>query len=774
VLRAAGLLLGLWILPAAGADPANRTALWWNPAEAGWGINVVHQGDIAFASLFTYDAAGQPLWLVMSRGERQPAGDAFSGPLYRTTGPAFNAVPFTPITGANVVPVGTMRMEFSGLDSATLEYDVDGIRVTKSIRRFVYGARAAQCHFVQGSRAGARNYQDLWWNAAESGWGVNIVHQGDVLFASLFTYGANNRPLWLVMSAGARQADGSYLGDLYRGTGSPFNAQPFNAPVLTRVGTMRLRFASGESGTLEYTVDGANVVKAITRQVYASPVSLCEDSGPAAPYHDPVVYSVAPGEALASAQEAAAIARGRLMIGAEAIDYTATTGHLTAIDLASGTPAASFFYVAYTADGGDPSTRPVTFIYNGGPGYSTTYLHLGSFGPKRLATGMPNISTFQSSFPLVDNAESLLDVSDLVFVDAVGTGYSQAIAPYTNRTFWGVDTDAAVFRDFVRRYVAVNGRDASPKYVFGESYGTTRSAILARLLESAGTRVSGVILQSSILDYNANCQSSSARCTSFIPSFAAVAAWFGRVPDPGAAGLPAFLTQVRALALDRYDPALRDYLATRAPPSVVLLNDLSNATGLPVSDWQAHFDLTASYYGSRLLPGLILGRYDARVTVAAGSELARFGDPSSSFISDGFDSGINDYLVTGLGYTTPSTYAIRSSTAWSYSHGANARPDTIPDLAAAFAMNPALRVLSLNGYYDLATPFLQTERDLARLGANPNVFIRRYAGGHMTYLDDAARRQQKADLAAFYRGAVTFGNAKARMPGSMDLPTTTH
>ena len=258
--------------------PLNYTALWWNPAESGWGINVDHQGDILFATLFTYDATGQPLWLVMSNGARLVNGTSFSGELYRTTGPPFNAVPFTPIGPSNVTAVGTMNFAFSGPNAATLTYTFNGVTVTKSIQRQVYGTRAANCVGTTGSRSSSTNYQDLWWNAAESGWGVNVTHQDNTLFATLFSYDATGRGLWLVMSAGVRQADGSYLGDLFRTTGSAFNANPF-IPIgpsnVTTVGTMRLRFTNGENGTLEYTVNGAPVTKQIIRQVFSSPVPGC-------------------------------------------------------------------------------------------------------------------------------------------------------------------------------------------------------------------------------------------------------------------------------------------------------------------------------------------------------------------------------------------------------------------------------------------------------------------------------------------------------------------
>ncbi|MBL0144220.1 MAG: hypothetical protein IPP91_19480 [Betaproteobacteria bacterium] len=257
---------------------ANYTALWWNPAESGWGVNLNHQGNIVFATLFTYDSGGAPMWLVMSGGQMQSDGVTFAGALYLTTGPAFNAVPFTPITGANLTTVGTMTVSFSGTNSATLTYSYNGTTVTKSIQRQVYGSRAATCTPTTASRASLTNYQDLWWNALESGWGVNVTHQDNTLFATLFTYDPTGHNLWLVMSGGVRQSDGSYLGDLYRTSGPPFNANPFT-PItganLSTVGTMRFRFSDGNNGTLTYTYKGVTVTKSITRQVFSSPVPAC-------------------------------------------------------------------------------------------------------------------------------------------------------------------------------------------------------------------------------------------------------------------------------------------------------------------------------------------------------------------------------------------------------------------------------------------------------------------------------------------------------------------
>ncbi len=257
---------------------SSQTALWWNPAESGWGVNFDQQGGILFGTLFDYDATHQPMWLVMSDGALQSNGVSFTGNLYRTTGPPFNANPFTPITAANLTQVGTMGVSFQDANSGTLQYTVNGTTITKGIQRQVFGSRAAACFPTTASRTSSTNYQDLWFNPNESGWGINITHQDDTLFATLFTYDAAGNGLWLVMSAGTKQPDGSYSGTLYRTTGPSFDANPFTpigAANVAAVGTMRLAFSDGNTGTLTYTYNGATVTKSITRQVFSSPVSAC-------------------------------------------------------------------------------------------------------------------------------------------------------------------------------------------------------------------------------------------------------------------------------------------------------------------------------------------------------------------------------------------------------------------------------------------------------------------------------------------------------------------
>lgn len=471
------------------------------------------------------------------------------------------------------------------------------------------------------------------------------------------------------------------------------------------------------------------------------------------PYHDKTLYGFGANDSLSIGQvtENGAITHRSIQINSKTINYTATTGHLTASDPKTGQPKATIFYVAYTADKQKASERPVTFFYNGGPGSSSVWLHLGSFSPKRIVTGDPS-TTEPLPFPFVENEQSLIDTTDMVFVDAVGTGFSEAISPNTNQTFWGVDADAAVFRDFITRYINVNHRSESPKYLYGESYGTPRTDVLANLLEMAGTKLSGIVLQSSILNYNSNADMNGGSYGTFFPGYAAVGAYFNLV-TPHPTNLIAFMKQMRTFVVNSYEPAVDAFLASHALPSPILFYELYLNTGYPVAQWLADFNLDETTFRSNLIPGSLIGRYDGRVVAVNGSPLAADGDPSSTLITKPFTDRMNDYLPHDLKYTAVSTYNIENGDTiqdWVWTHDGQPLPDTIPDLAAALYQNPKLKVWSVNGYHDLATPFYNTELELERLGAVSDLQIRHYRGGHMTYLFDPSRLLMKSDLAKYY------------------------
>jgi carboxypeptidase C (cathepsin A) len=470
-------------------------------------------------------------------------------------------------------------------------------------------------------------------------------------------------------------------------------------------------------------------------------------------FADTVVYSGGATASLASAVEGAAVVPMHITVGGKSLDYTATTGHLTATDAVTGQAAASFFYVAYTAGTLDASKRPLTFLYNGGPGSASMWLHMGSFGPKRIVTNIP-ATTMPNPTQLVENQETLLEHSDLVFVDAIGTGFSQAIAPRTNKDFWGVDNDAAAFRDFVRRYVAVNNRQASPKFLFGESYGAPRTGVLANLLEVAGVKMTAVVLQSAVMNYNVNCglmNPGSLSCEGFIPSYAAISAYH-MLSNPLPTDLGSYLQQAINFTSTQYAPAVSAYLLSNTPPPASVLTQLVAFTGLPSILWTNNLAMGPGQYRANLLSGRMIGRYDARVNAPNGSALTVDGDPSITVVNNVFVDTARNYITSELRYTAKSAYAPFNDiiNLWNFSHDGKQVPDTIPDLAAAITINPALKVVAMSGFYDLATPYHQTEIDLARLGANPNVQVRNYGSGHMSYLDNTVRVAQRADLITLF------------------------
>ncbi len=459
------------------------------------------------------------------------------------------------------------------------------------------------------------------------------------------------------------------------------------------------------------------------------------------------------------------------VIGGRSIAYTATAGTLT-VRNDEGKPTLSMFYVAYTVDGGQGAARPVTFLYNGGPGSSTLWLHMGSLGPVRVATDSPR-PTRGPPFTLVANPDSLLDKSDMVFLDAPGAGFSRPLGDTKLAAFWGTDPDIDAFARGIERYLTVYDRWNSPKLIFGESYGTTRSAGLAYRLQQDGVQLNGVILLSSILNYGRRDPGFDQELINYLPSYAAAAAYHNRLASPPA-DLTAFLHQVRdfsrgpyALALAKgqdIDPAERQAIAQK----------LAAYTGLSVGFiLDADLRVTPGRFRKELLRDrrLTIGRYDARFTgadVDAAGETPEF-DASDTGITGAFVSAFHHYLTADLGFTSDLSYRPTFYSAgiqWDFKHRApsgrgesdNTPADVALDLSAAMRQNPHLLLYSLNGLYDFATPFFGTEYDLGHMQLDPalkgNVRFAYYPSGHMVYLNTDALKSMKADLARFYDEAI--------------------
>jgi carboxypeptidase C (cathepsin A) len=467
-----------------------------------------------------------------------------------------------------------------------------------------------------------------------------------------------------------------------------------------------------------------------------------------------------------------------MQIGGRNIAYKATAGTLIIRD-EKGKPDATMFYVAYTADGEkDASRRPLTFLYNGGPGSSSIWLHMGSFAPVRIVTESPEATT-PAPYQLVPNTDSLLDKSDLVFVDAIGTGYSKGFPnekektdkdANPNKRFWGTDQDIDAFGRFVIRYITANNRWNSPKFLFGESYGTPRSAGLVKYLDDKGVSCNGVVLLSSILNYGTRLPGQDNDFVGNLPTFAAIAWYHDKLPNKPAT-LEPFLTEVRDFARGDYAVALSKGLALGAQEQDVVAAKLNKYTGLSITYLKdANLRVNPSRFRKELLRGerRTLGRYDGRFegidSDAAGENPES--DASDTGIRGAFTAAFNDYLVRELHYTSDVPYNVSAPAImdWDWKHKVpgSQRPVPLPimigDLGAAMRENPHLKVLSANGWFDLATPFFATEYDLAHLDIDAklrgNLSLTYYPSGHMVYLNLEALKQFKADLAKFYDSAA--------------------
>lgn len=467
--------------------------------------------------------------------------------------------------------------------------------------------------------------------------------------------------------------------------------------------------------------------------------------------------------------EASAVTHHDLALNGKTLRYTANAGNLLIRD-DEDKPNASVFYVAYTLDGvADAKTRPVTFLYNGGPGSASLWLHMGSVGPVRVVTASPQ-ATGAPPYQLVPNQYSLLDKTDLVFIDAVGTGFSKPVGKGTEKDFAGTDQDVRAFDRFITRYVTVNQRWNSPKYLFGESYGTTRSAALVDALENDGMSFNGVVLVSSILNYGVLLPGYDSAYVANLPSYAAIAYFHNKLAKKPAELKP-FLDEVRQYARGPYAEALAAGETLAPAQADAVAQKLSAYTGLSVQYIkEANLRVGPSRFRKELLRGEreILGRYDARFE---GTDMDAAGenpgyDPSDTGIAGAFVSAFHDYLSRELNFTTTDTYYVQGphvNENWDWKHhvsgfpgrgGSLWLPYVAGDLADAMRKNTHLKVFSANGYFDLATPFFATEYDLQHMMLEPplrsNVEFGYYPSGHMIYLNVDALKQWRGDLGSFY------------------------
>ncbi|MBI3568480.1 MAG: peptidase S10 [Gemmatimonadetes bacterium] len=432
----------------------------------------------------------------------------------------------------------------------------------------------------------------------------------------------------------------------------------------------------------------------------------------------------------------------------------------------SGETDGNMFYVAYTKDGADPATRPIAFIFNGGPGSATVWLHMGAFGPKVVALN-PDGTNPPPPYTYKDNPNTLLDQADLVFLDPVGTGYSRATSPQNGPKFWGLDEDMHAVAEFIRLYLTRNERWASPRFIAGESYGTTRAAHLSGYLTDNGIALNGVVLLSAVLNFENSRPSrgNDIAYVGFLPSFAMTAYYHKKVaPDLQKLPLEEFARSVETFASGEYAAALMKGSALSAAERKAIVTKIARYTGMSeqfVLDSDLRIEL--AHFSTELLHDQRLqsGRLDSRLTSYMQDPLAgRTGfDPSDASIRNSFTPVLNDYVRRELGYKNDNLYYILGGGIgrWRYEEGQYA--NVVPSLERAFAKNPDMHLFVAMGYYDMATPYWAVQYTLDHMTVEPKVRASRihtdhFTAGHMMYIDAASMKKLREDLRGFIDGAI--------------------
>jgi carboxypeptidase C (cathepsin A) len=473
------------------------------------------------------------------------------------------------------------------------------------------------------------------------------------------------------------------------------------------------------------------------------------------------------------AEEKLVTTHHRARIGGHELAYTATTGTLLLKD-DDGKVRASVYMTAYTRDGaGDAGRRPITFAYNGGPGSSSAWLHMGAFGPRRVVMDEEGWA-LPPPYQIADNNESLLDVTDLVFIDPVSTGFSRPAPGESAASFHGVREDIESVGDFIREYLSRFERWSSPKFLAGESYGTTRSAGLARYLqEKLNVYLNGIVLVSSILNFG------TARFDVgndlpyplFLPTYTATAWYHKKLPADLQGDLERAIAESERFALGEYTLALArgnelsEAERRQVAAKLARLSGLSETFVLETNLRVPIFEFTKELLrGERATVGRLDTRFKGFDRTAAGDRFEF--DPANAAISGPFGAVFNNYAQKELGWKSELNYELLTDKVrpWSYKPYDNQYVNVAEDLRFAMALNPNLKVLVNNGYYDLATPFFATQYTFNHLGFDPTyparVSMAFYQAGHMMYIRRADREALKTNIARFIAAAANVPAAQ--------------
>jgi carboxypeptidase C (cathepsin A) len=459
------------------------------------------------------------------------------------------------------------------------------------------------------------------------------------------------------------------------------------------------------------------------------------------------------------------ITKHEIRVGSRTLRYTVTTG-IMPLKSATGETEARIFYIAYTLDGvSDAARRPLMFSFNGGPGSSSVWLHLGALGPRRVQM-MPDGAMPPPPFQLVDNEQTWLDFTDLVFIDPVGTGYSRATKPELASRYFGLQGDIQSVGEFIRLYLVKHSRWTSPLFLVGESYGTTRAAGLSGYLIERGIAFNGVMLISTVMNFQTSrfARGNDLPYVLFLPTYAAIAHYHKRLsPDVQGTDLRRFLDEVERWAATDYTVALAKGDRLTAAERQEVIDRLNRYTGLSKTFIDnSDLRIEIQRFDKELLRDQrrTVGRLDGRfkgMDATAADATPEF-DPSMAAIRPPYTATFNQYVRAELGFRSDLEYYILGGGIGRWDFGAdNAYADTSDALRSAFAKNPYMKLFVASGYYDLATPYFAAEYTLRHMGLDPSlrtsVTTTFYEAGHMMYIDQTSLAQLKRDAAAFVQNA---------------------